>query len=327
MVKRVIVTGAAGFVGANLARRLLKDGHQVHLLLRRNYNPWRIAAIQSDVRLREVDFADKRRLSQIVHEIRPDWVFHVAAHGAYPTQVDLQQMIQTNLIATINLVEACLKEGFDTFVNTGSSSEYGFKSSAPNEREWLEPNSYYAWTKAAGTLFCRYVSQHCGAQITTLRLYSVYGPYEEPTRLIPSLVTQGLSGRFPPLADPDVARDYVHVEDVNDAYLLAAKCSPKELGAVYNVGTGCQTPLRQVVEVARQVMNISAEPQWGTMPNRAWDTHTWVSDSRKIDEALGWRSKYTFEQGFRGLVDWFREDRSRLAFYLSYNKTNRQSTQ
>src|SRR5689334_21363314 len=162
MVRRVIVTGATGFVGANLSRRLLRDGHDIHLLVRQGYAPWRVADICNVVQLHEVDLADRSVLSRVLATIRPDWIFHLAAYGAYSSQTDLYRIVETNFLGTINLVEACLPGGFDAFVNTGSSSEYGFKDHAPPEHDWLEPNSHYAVAKASATLFCRYTAQSKG---------------------------------------------------------------------------------------------------------------------------------------------------------------------
>jgi len=314
-MKSVIITGAIGFVGANLAGRLLQDGHKIHLLVRQGYNPWRIEAILPDVRLHEVNFDDEIVLTSVVGKIQPDWIFHLAAHGAYPSQTDLRQMVQTNIMGTINLVEACLRIGFEAFVNTGSSSEYGFKDYAPSETEWLEPNSHYAVTKASATLYCCYTAQSRGVHIPTLRLYSVYGPYEEPTRLMPTLIMRGLKGELPPLVNPDVAHDYVYVEDVIEAYLLSATQPNQKLGAVYNVGTGVQTSLRQAVDIARRVMNIRVEPVWETMSNRKWDINVWVADNQKIRAELGWQPRHTFEQGFRLMVNWFHANPSMSNFY------------
>ena len=314
-MKCVLITGATGFVGANLTRRLLQDGHEVHLLVRQGYRAWRIEAICTEVQLHEVDFTDEEVLTHVVGNIRPDWIFHLAAHGAYPSQTDLQQMVQTNIMGTINLVEACLRTGFEAFVNTGSSSEYGFKDYAPSETEWLEPNSHYAVTKASATLYCCYTAQSRGVHIPTLRLYSVYGPYEEPTRLMPTLIMRGLKGELPPLVNPDVAHDYVYVEDVIEAYLLSATQPNQKLGAVYNVGTGVQTSLRQAVNIARRVMNIKVEAVGETMSNRKWDTNVWVGDNRKIRAELGWQPRHTFEQGFRLMVNWFHANPSMRNFY------------
>ena len=306
-MKRVIITGATGFVGANLARRLLREGHEVHLLVRPNHAAWRIEDIRQDVRLHELQLHDAGAVTRVVSEIRPEWIFHLAAYGAYSRQIDLEQMVLTNINCTINLVNACLKTGFEAFVNPGSSSEYGFKDHAPAESDPLEPNSHYAVTKAAATMFCRYTAQSRRVHLPTLRLYSVFGPYEDPGRLLPALILRGLKGELPPLADPDVARDFVYVDDVVEACLLAAKVRTREWGAIYNVGTGVATTLREVVNVVRRVMNIGAEPVWNTMPNRSWDTKVWVSDNRKICSELHWQYRNNFEAGFRLMLDWFRQ--------------------
>jgi nucleoside-diphosphate-sugar epimerase len=306
-MKRVIVTGATGFVGANLARRLLNEGNEVHLLVRPNYTAWRIEEIRQHVRLHELQLHDAVAVSHAVSEIRPEWIFHLAAHGAYSWQTDLEQMVLTNIQGTINLVNACLQTGFEALVNTGSSSEYGFKDHAPAESELPEPNSHYAVTKAAATMFCRYTAQSRGVHLPTLRLYSIFGPQEDPGRLLPALILRGLKGELPPLADPNVARDFVYVDDVVEACLLAARVRTREWGAIYNVGTGVATTLREVVNVARRVMHISAEPIWNTMPKRSWDTNVWVSDNRKIRSELHWQHRDNFEEGFRLMLDWFRK--------------------
>jgi nucleoside-diphosphate-sugar epimerase len=307
-MKRVILTGATGFVGANLTRRLLRDGHELHLLVHPGYTAWRVAAIRDSVSMHEVDLCDPEALAHIVGRIHPDWVFHLAAHGAYSWQTDLRRMVQTNIVGTVNLVEACLATGFEAFVNTGSSSEYGFKDHASSEIDPVEPNSHYSVTKCSGTLFCRYAARSHGVNLHTLRLYSVYGPFEDDRRLIPTVIRLGMRGDLPPLADPDSAHDYVHVEDVCDAYLLAAGSPGQEPGSIYNVGTGVQTSLREVVEVARRVFDITTEPRWGSLPNYAWDTSVWMADSHKIQHALGWRPRHGFEEGFRLTAEWFRTD-------------------
>lgn len=306
-MKRVIVTGAAGFVGANLARRLLRDGHQVHLLVRPGGERWRIEGICADARLHELQLEDASSLARVVKGIRPEWIFHLAAHGGSSSQTDAQQMVRTNLGGTVNLVSACLQTGFVALVNAGSSSEYGLKDHAPAENEPLEPNSHYAATKAAATMYCRYVAKSHRVHLPTLRLYSVYGPYEAPQRLMPTLIRAGLRGKLPPLVNPKVARDFVYVEDVVEACLLAAQVQTREFGPVYNIGTGTQTSLRDVVKLARQVLNVPAKPAWGTMPNRKWDTDSWVCDNRKAHAALGWQPRHDLEAGFRKMVDWVRQ--------------------
>ncbi|HEU5321375.1 MAG TPA: NAD-dependent epimerase/dehydratase family protein, partial [Methylomirabilota bacterium] len=266
-MKRVLLTGATGFVGANLARRLLADGHEVHCLVRPGHASWRLEAIRRDVRLHEAALTDAAGLVALLGRVRPDWVFHLAVHGAYSTQTALDVMVQTNVVGTINLVQAALAHGVEALVNTGSSSEYGFKDHAPAETEWLEPNSDYAVTKASATLFCRYTGQSQGAPVRTLRLYSVYGPWEEPSRLLPTILRRARAGLPLEMAAPDAAHDFVYVDDVLDA-LTDVERLPGASGEVFNLGTGVQSTLRDVVAAVQAAVGDRSEVRWGALPPR-----------------------------------------------------------
>lgn len=315
-MKRVLLTGATGFVGANLARRLLQEGHEVHCLVRPAHTSWRIAGLEEQLRISVADLTDLEGLDSVVGRIRPDWVFHLAAYGAYPWQTEVPRTLRTNFLGTVNLVQACLKSGFEIFINTGSSSEYGFKDHAPASTEPMAPNSYYAVGKAAATLFARHAALRERVCITTLRLYSVYGPFEEPGRLIPNIVVYGLKGLLPPLVDAQVARDFVHVGDVEDAYLHLAGNPAGKDGEIYNLGTGVQSTIADVVRLARQVLDLKVEPQWGTMPNREWDTSVWRADIAAL-RATGWSPRFGLEEGLRKTVDWFRGHPDYLERYLA----------
>ncbi len=303
-MKRVLLTGGTGFVGANLARHLLAGGHDVHLLVRPSFNPWRIEEIRSSIRLVETDLLDAADTARAVAEVRPDWVFHLAAHGAYSWQNDIQRIFQTNLLATVNLLEACRKTGFESFVHTGSSSEYGFKDHSPDEQEWVDPNSPYAAAKASATQLCRLVSRSADLHVVTLRLYSAFGPFEDPGRLMPTLIREGLLGRFPPMADPRTARDFIHVGDVCSACLAAAASPALERGSVFNIGTGIQTTLAELTGLARRLLGISQEPVWGSYDNRTWDTPVWVCNRARAKAQLNWQPALTLEQGLAATIEW-----------------------
>jgi dolichol-phosphate mannosyltransferase len=310
---RVLVTGAAGFVGAVLARRLVSDGHEVHALVRPGSDLWRLDGVEA--RVHEVDLAEEPEVSDVVTRVRPEWIFHLAAHGAYPFQSHFPEMVRTNVLGTLHLVESCLRVGFEALVNTGSSSEYGFTDHAPSEDEEPRPSSDYAVTKLTATLYCRAAAGRSGRSIPTLRLYSVYGPFEEPSRLVPQLAVRGLEGKLPPLVSPQVARDFVFVDDVVEAYLAAASRRGAEPGAVYNVGTGRQTSIREAVEIARRVLSIASPPEWRTMPNRPWDTSVWVASPARIEKDHGWKPRTRFEEGFARFVRWLSEDPLRIVRY------------
>jgi nucleoside-diphosphate-sugar epimerase len=304
---KVLVTGAGGFVGANLADGLTRAGHDVVAWVHPGGQNWRLDPLGDAVEVVPVELLDGEAIEAGVQSARPDWIFHLAAHGAYSWQRDAERIMQTNLVSMVRLLAACQRHGFSAFINAGSSSEYGFQDHAPNEGELPEPNSDYAVMKAAATLHGRFVAQRDDVHVVTLRLYSVYGPWEEPGRLMPTLVARGLEGRLPPLVSPDTPRDFISMRDTESAFLQAAQRTDVERGSVFNVGSGRQTTLREVVEVARAEMGIDEEPQWGTEPQRSWDAAVWVSDSEKAREQLGWSATDDLPTGFAALAGWLRE--------------------
>lgn len=304
---RSLVTGAAGFIGAALARRLLARGDRVTALAGPGSDPWRLEGLRADAEVLELDLRDAEAVARVMRAARPDEVFHLAAHGAYSWQRSLSRMIETNVAGTAHVAEAALDAGARAIVSAGSSSEYGLKDHAPPERELPEPNSAYAVTKASATLLGGWLARERGAAFTTLRLYSAYGPWEEPRRLMPALVAAGLERRLPPLADPAIARDFVYVEDVCDAFLVAAQRARPSEGAVYNVGSGAQTTLRELATVARRTFAIEEEPAWAAFPARDWDTDVWVADAHRAADELGWRARTSLEAGLAAFAAWMEE--------------------
>lgn len=305
---KVLVTGAGGFVGANLAATLAREGHDVVAWVHPGSSNWRLDPLGDPVEVRPVELLDAEAIEAGVRSARPDWIFHLAAHGAYSWQRDAERIMQTNLVSTVRLLSACQRHGFAAFVNAGSSSEYGFQDHAPVEDELPEPNSDYAVMKAAATMHCRFVAERDDVHVVTLRLYSVYGPWEEPGRLMPTLVARGLEGQLPPLVSPETPRDFVSMRDAERAFLLAAERADVKRGSVFNIGSGRQITLREVVEVARAEMGIAAEPQWGTEPPRSWDASVWVAEPRRAREQLGWSAEDDLPTGFGRLAAWLREN-------------------
>ncbi len=304
---RTLVTGGSGFVGSNLVRRLLTDGHEVHLLIQSDAPRWRLEGLDRMLRYHRAPLEDALAVERAVQAAQPEWVFHLAVYGAYSFQGDLLEMVRTNVLGTANLLEGALAAGCRAFVNTGSSSEYGDRDHAPSEEEGVHPNSYYAVTKASATWLCREAARQHRAHIPTLRLYSVYGPFEDPRRLMPRLVAHALRGRWPPLASPHVVRDFVYVDDVVDAYLLAAGTPGQAPGAIYNVGTGAQTSLAQLAEAAIRLFGLPEPPPWGAHPGHAWDTRVWVAQPERIQRTLGWRPRVPLEPGLRAMAAWMEE--------------------
>ncbi len=303
---RAFVTGAGGFIGANLVRHLLEGGHEVVAVSRPGATRWRLDDVSGEMRILDLDLCDSRAIQHAVDTAQPQWIFHLAAHGAYEWQTDLDTMVRVNIEATAALLTAARQVQARAFIHAGSSSEYGHKTHAPREDEWLEPNSVYAVTKAAGSHLTA-LARAQGLPAVTLRLYSIYGPWEDPGRLIPALVREGVRDRLPPLVAPDTARDFVYVEDCCDAMVRAAtRGAPGGPGALLNIGSGRQTRLDELVEVAREAFGVQASPQWGTMDQRRWDASVWVSDPRAAFEHLGWKASTGLSEGLRATSRWLR---------------------
>jgi dolichol-phosphate mannosyltransferase len=276
----------------------------VAALVRPAGDPWRLDGV--DVRRLELDLRDAPAVERAFRELAPDRVYHLAAHGAYSWQADPRPVLESTLLGTAAVLHAAVRTGVGVLVHAGSSSEYGLKDHAPTEDEPLEPGSVYAVGKAAATLLCGQVARERGLRAVTLRLYSVYGPWEDPRRFVPTLVARALAGELPPLVEPETARDFVHVDDAVDAFLLAAAADVAP-GAVFNIGSGVQTTIRDAVETARRVFDVAAEPSWGSMQARSWDTSVWVADAGRARAELGWSAATPLDEGFRRTAAWLRE--------------------
>jgi dolichol-phosphate mannosyltransferase len=313
---RALVTGAGGFVGANLVRHLLERGDEPIAMLRPGTRSWRLEDIAADPRIEFVDLTRPDDVLRSVLAVRPDVVFNLAATGAYSWQTDLDEMLAVNVRATETLLEAARRVDA-RLIQAGSSSEYGFADHATAELDRVAPNSYYAVTKVAATHLCRLAAAQHGQHAVTLRLYSVYGPWEEPGRLMPTLVDRALDGTYPPLVAPATARDFVWIDDVCDAFVRAATTDLEDRGAVLNVASGVQTTLRSLVEILQPLFDIESDPIWDSMPARRWDTAVWVGDPSTTADLIGWTATTSFEHGLRALAAWMQADPTRRARYMA----------
>jgi len=303
------VTGAAGFIGACLVRRLLADKKDVSILLKAGSKPWRLSGVLGRVRVFKGDLTDTGAVSRAVKKARPTVIYHLAAHGAYPFQKDAEKIIKTNVLGTWNLLRTCGEFDYRVFVNTGSSSEYGAKSTAMRETDLLEPNSYYAVAKSAQTLLCQHVARSQKRPIVTFRLFSVYGPFEEPTRLVPTLIRSCLKGRDLSMVSPQTARDFIFVEDVVDAYLRLGSLS-KLSGDIINIGTGRQQRLKEAVSLVKTLTQSEVKVKWGAMPGRIWDTDKWVGNVEKSHRLIGWKAQTPFREGLKKTIAWYKQNKN-----------------
>jgi len=267
--------------------------------------PWRLNGIEDGVAVHPVDITDAARVEDVIQRIRPTIVYHLATHGAYHYQNEPEPILLVNVTGLWNVVRACSKVGFDLFVNTGSSSEYGAKSFAMRETDVLEPDSFYAVAKSAQSLLCRHVGRSTRQAIVTLRLFSVYGPYEEPTRLVPRLMMAAIEGKPIDMASPTTVRDFVYVADVADVY-MRIDALRRLAGEIVNVGTGAQTSLAQLVEALGQVVGAPIDARWDRMEPRGWDTDVWVADVSKLRKSIGATPPTGIREGLAASLAWFR---------------------
>lgn len=299
----IAVFGAGGFIGANLVRALLPSRNDVFAVTHQGFIPWRLLGLPKE-NILQCDVTQPREVERIFQRHACRTLFCFAAYGAYSRQSDAPTIYRTNLLGLINVVEAARHHGISALVHAGSSSEYGTNSAGPSETAALHPNSHYAVSKISASYLIGYLGSQ-GVPVINLRLYSVYGPWEESDRLIPKLIEHGTRHELPPLVEPDVSRDFVYVDDVVEASLLAATVGVKSArGESLNIGSGQKTTMRDVAAVARELFGIIQEPSWGQMPNRRWDLKDWYADPARANERLGWKAVTSLRAGLERTRDW-----------------------
>ncbi len=299
----ILVTGASGFVGANLFRALLHVRKDVFAAVRRGRN-WRLHNI-SDEHLVAVDLNDFAATKNMVNGLQPQTVFDCAAYGAYSFEENGGLIYQTNFQSIVNLVGLLQGRQFGAFIHAGSSSEYGTNCSAPDETATCAPNSHYAVSKVAVASYLQYMGNHHSFPCANLRLYAVYGPYEDTSRLIPNVLRKALAGQLPPFVDARTSRDFIHIDDVTAAFVRTATAIQPELyGQSFNIGTGVKTTIAELADTTRRVFDLSEMPKFGTMEGRAWDLAEWYANPNKAINKLGWKPQVCLEDGLRRTADW-----------------------
>ncbi|MCM8758628.1 MAG: NAD(P)-dependent oxidoreductase [Candidatus Omnitrophica bacterium] len=304
--KKVLVTGATGFIGANLTRMFIEIGAKVYIFTRPTSKKWRINDILKEVREYGVDLLDFDRLQQSILEIKPDIIVHTAVYGGYPFQKNEIDIILNNIIGTVNLVNACTRVEFECFINTGSSSEYGFKTKPMVEENLPEPIDTYGISKLSSTLYCQMKAKNENLPIATLRLFSPYGYYEEKTRLIPYVINCCLTERNPRLSSPNPVRDFVFIEDVLTAYAKAIELIENIKGEVLNIGFGKQYSVKEVVNEILELTGGKVKPEWGTIANPRKEPNYWQADISKAREKLKWQPTYDLRKGLKKTIEWFK---------------------
>ena len=310
MSEQYLVKGATGFIGSNLARGLLAKCEQINIIARNSKLNWRLEEVSQKIKIHICDLLDFPSLERTVVKIKPTVIFHLAACGVKHSENETEKMVDVNLKGTLNLIKACQRYGFKLFVNTGSSSEYGVRNSAMRETDILEPINDYGITKAATTLFCQKISRLEKLPIVTFRLFSPYGYYEDPQRFVPYVISRALMNKPLELSDPNYVRDFIFIDDVTEAYFKAVE-TLFPLGSIINIGSGRQTPLRDIVQVVLKLTGSTSEIRWYVKPKqqRQSEPKIWQADITKARGLLYWKPRYNVNQGLKKTINWMKKFR------------------
>lgn len=301
----ILVAGACGFIGAYICRYFAARGASVLAVDGPSGNAWRIRDVPGIRRVR-LDLTSWPDVKSVLTSEQPSVVINCAAYGAYSSQTDAERIYRVNLHAVRYLLEAARElPRLRAFIQAGSSSEYGLNCTAPSEDGPTRPDSDYAVSKIGATAATQFYALKHGVPAWVFRLYSVYGPFEDFSRLVPRLLLSAREKTFPALVNPAISRDFVFVDDVCRAVeSLVEKAPSLRPGEVYNIGTGARTTLGDLVALVRSTFDIASEPQWGTMPNRAWDHPDWYADPRKAQRELGWSAWVSLRDGLSASMRW-----------------------
>lgn len=300
----ILVLGASGFVGANLLKFILSYRQDVFGTSTKE-NAWRLNDVPKE-NIIITDLLHEKRLSNLINEVRPNTVFNCIAYGGYSFEENSNKIYETNFILLTKLLPLLSKNNIQSYIHAGTSSEYGYNSAAPSEDAILLPNSDYSVSKAAAANYIYFMGKKNKFPCANLRLYAVYGPLEDSARLIPTLIKKGLEGTYPEFVNPEISRDFIYVEDVCEAFILAAiNLKETQFGESFNLGTGHKTTIKDIANVSKQIFSISDDPKFTAM-NRKWDLPDWYSNSKKINNYLHFTARTSFKEGLNKTIDWYK---------------------
>lgn len=297
--RRVLVTGATGFVGRRLASRLLERGAHVHALVRDSS----AASLPGEVATHACDLTDPGSVAGAVADVHPDVVFHLAVTRGDKTAEERAELWRVNALGTLALLEAAADARCSRFVHAGSSLEYGKRETPFRESDALRPNTAFGVSKAAASAAVGQFGLSGRLDTVNLRLFSVYGPGEPSYRLVPTAIRCALVGDVLPLTADGPVRDFVFIDDVCEALLLAATAEGLPAGSVLNVGTGTQTSNSALVDAVERVAGRPIARNLGAYEPHATDKAHWCADTRLAREVLGWHASTPLERGLAKHVE------------------------
>jgi nucleoside-diphosphate-sugar epimerase len=300
--RKILVTGASGFIGRRLCERLRDAGAEVHGVSRQEQSPER-----GLLEWHRADLADADVAQALVLSVAPDTVFHLASEVCGdPGHERVGPMLESNLLGTVNVLTAVQEAGCRRMVMTGTVVE---------PRDGDPATSPYAAAKGAATEHARMFHSLYGTPVVCLRLAMVYGPGQSNAhKLIPHVITSLLRGEAPGISSGRWEVDWVYVDDVVEALMLAAISDGVE-GQILDVGSGDVASVRSVVERLAGMVDVDLGPNVGVVEDRPLERSV-STNLAQTRESLGWVPATSLQDGLRETVHWFRKGLPGLLFAL-----------
>lgn len=323
-MRRILITGGAGFIGSHLVDRLLAEGGW-RITVVDDFNDFYDPAIKrsnirvqqenSSYQLFEADIRDKAALSPIFSDNKFDCIVHLAARaGVRPSLSQPQLYVETNINGTMNLLELAREHGVHQFVFGSSSSVYGVNEKVPFSEDdpIFNPISPYAATKAAGELLCHTYSHLYGLRCVCLRFFTVYGARQRPDLAIHKfahLISEGKS--IPVFGDGTTRRDYTYVDDIVSGVRAAIDYVADYSRSNYeviNLGESRTVELRELIALLEKELDMHATIE--RKPLQPGDVPQTFADITKARRLLNYNPQTQIEEGIRLFVKWFRKNQS-----------------
>jgi nucleoside-diphosphate-sugar epimerase len=301
---RIAVTGVAGFIGSNLADRLLRSGHTVVGIDNLSYGV--AEQIPHGVDFRRVDIRDAE-LER--HLVGADAIFHLAAKNCIADcQLDPVETADINVRGTANVFGAASRTGVRRVIYAESSAVYEGSSVLPTPESEMAPRTFYAVSKQAGMQFADAYERFHGMQLTALRYFGVYGPRQDYRRTIPpvmsAFIIKLLRGERPVIyGTGEKRRDFIYVDDVNDFHELCLTES-RTIGQTYNLGFGTPYSVNDIFRAVARLLASDLTPEH--RDDLAGEAQTTWADISKA-RAMGWRPRVDLDEGLRRSIDYLRD--------------------
>jgi dTDP-glucose 4,6-dehydratase len=320
--KRVLVTGAGGFIGSHLVERLVSLGARTTALVRYNSaGSWGWldkSPIKDDLKVVLGDIRDQDSTQRAVEGI--DIVFHLAALIAIPYSYHAPlSYVRTNVEGTLNILQSAMRGDVDLVIHTSTSEVYGTARSVPiNEGHPLQGQSPYSATKIGADKIVESFNLSFGLPVVTVRPFNTYGPRQSGRAVIPTIVTQALANEAIRLGNISPTRDLNYVDDTVEGFIKAAESS-KAVGEVINLGTGREISIGELAATILRTMGKDLQVITDSERVRPGgsEVERLCADANKARELLGWEPKHSLEEGLTRTVEWIREnnERFRLGVY------------